>query len=131
MRWQLLACSNACVMFATTWIRLEAMSTRRSTGTGVGDGLGGEVGTAVAIGVGEVVGWAGGLTVGEAVGDAVTVGVGETVGDGEGEGVGAGGLIAIPLYIIYPAADTHTIITTNANAINLLNIQTISDVITQ
>ena len=69
---------------ATTWTKLEAMSTRRSTGTGVG--LGEAAGADVITGVGEAVG----LTVGFTVGEGVGVGVGETVGDGEGVGVGVG-----------------------------------------
>jgi len=84
IRWQLFACSNACVILATTWTKLEAMFTRRSTGTGVG------LGDAVGATVGTGVGWAVGLTVGLTVGEAVGVGVGETVGEGEGIGVGVG-----------------------------------------
>ena len=43
-------------MLGTTWIRLEAMSTRRSTGTGVGLGDGLAVGEYVGDAVGEAVG---------------------------------------------------------------------------
>jgi hypothetical protein len=71
---QLYCCSNALVMLATTFVRLEAMKTVSVAGVGVAVGTG--------VGVGEVV------TAGDGVGEVELVGVGVGLFVGLGVGVG-------------------------------------------
>jgi hypothetical protein len=78
----LFAFSKSEDIFCITWTKLEAMSTRRSTGKIVG----------------VAVGWK--VAVGDVVGVAMTVGVGETLGDGESGGVNVGVALGanVPMY---------------------------------
>jgi hypothetical protein len=114
-------------MLATTWTKLEAMSTLRSTGAGVGDGVGLAVGAFLIDMVGAAVGLK--VEVGDVVGVALAVVAGEGVGVEVGEGLVL--FENVPVYTRSPADEAKTIIAASAMAINLFIMQTASDVISQ
>ena len=101
-RLQLYCLSNAWVMFAIAFVKLEAAKTVRVTGGGDGVGVAIMVGVYVGARVGMAVGFGDGVaenvgavvTVGVVVGDIVTVGEGDEVGVGDSV---LGDALSVPL----------------------------------